>query len=80
MNGIIDWGVHEHDDHAKCFCANPLIFIFSNKEAAMRDLRSLGCDLEKEYVQRPPRVIYAAAADNFLAFALVISTIYASST
>lgn len=46
----------------------------------MRDLRSLGCDIENEYIQRPPRVVQAAAADNLLAFALAISMTYVSST
>jgi hypothetical protein len=52
----IFWGTHEHASHSKCFCPNPLIFVFSNKETAMRDLRSLGCDIEKEYVRSPPIV------------------------
>lgn len=80
LNNNIVWGVHEHAGHLKCFSPTPLIFILSDKEAAMRDLRSLGCDIEKEYVQRLARVIQAAVADNLLAFAVAISMIFASST
>jgi len=49
-DGSVVWGVHEHIGHTKCFCETPLIFIISNKEAAMRDLLSLGCDLENKYI------------------------------
>ena len=80
MNGDLAWGNHDHAGHASCFSSNPLIFIFSNKDAAMRDLRSLGCDLEKEYVQCPSRAIEAAAADDFLASGLATSMTYVSST
>ena len=79
-NGDLIWGAHEHYGHRKCFCPDQLIFIFSNAERAMRDLRSLGCDLEKEYVRFLLRVTETAATDNALAFGFAISMTCVSST
>lgn len=43
-------GSYDHAGHNKCFVHKDLIFIFSDKEAMVHELRSLGYDLEKEYV------------------------------
>jgi hypothetical protein len=56
------------------------MYIFSDKEATVRELKSLGCDLEKEYVQNLENFMYVADADVPLAFGLSTSSTCAIST
>lgn len=42
------WASFDHTGHKKCFYNFDLIFIVSDKETTVRELRSLGYDLEKE--------------------------------
>lgn len=43
-------GSKDHAGHKLCFMNKDLIFVFSDKEATVRELKSLGCDVEREYV------------------------------
>jgi hypothetical protein len=49
-NDYCDWASFDHTGHKKCFLNYDLIFVFSDKEATIRELNSLGYSLEREYV------------------------------
>jgi hypothetical protein len=74
------WASFDHTGHKQCFLNFDLVFICSDKEATIRELRSLYYDLEWECVKELSTHIYVAAADITIAFALSTFTTYVSLT
>jgi hypothetical protein len=74
------WASVDHTGHKQCFLNFDLVFVCSDKEATIRELRSLYYDLEWKYVKDLSTHIYVVAADITLAFALSTSMTYVSLT